>query len=165
MEPKRLPPGFRFSALGDQRIARHRPYSLSQSVGRSPDKHDPPGVCERQERLPCHRCSIADDGKRFFSPALVDKPAGKDLHKSRDALCDPLDQTQGGGRCSECRDQEERNDGVRHLARDVREERRETEKDDVCHAAPGRVEGKPGALRVQCRFIRRMLPQRVFPER
>jgi hypothetical protein len=27
------------------------------------------------------------------------------------------------------------------------------------------VEGKPGASRVQCRFIRRMLPQPVFPGR
>jgi hypothetical protein len=129
MKPERTPGLPLARRGGDESVARSRADPLSDPI-RHPHDEDVPGRRrERDERTRDRRQQIARENERPLAPRAVCDVSERELEKARRSIRGALDEPQEDRRCPERR-QKNGEQRENHLRADVREQTRESERDD-----------------------------------
>ena len=127
----------RARGVADERVARGRPRRLPDPVDEPPDEHEAPVRGRGDERACGRRQRVAGrDPRHPPSAAPIRDPARQRSEADGRALRDPFDEPDRGDRRSQHGRQEEWDDRVGELAREVVDERDDADRPDVLRDAP-----------------------------
>ena len=134
--------------LGEEGVARGAPHALAETVEGAPRERERPGEGEADDELAHRRQRVARDHERFARPRAVGPAPREQLREVGGPFGHALDNADGGRGRPEGAREEERENGVDHLAGEVREEGDEAEHPhgpgDAPEGAAARGRGCPG---------------------
>ena len=131
LQPERLSPLRGGNVRGHQRVPRGGPHPFPDPVAEAHGEDVSPSGREPHERPGKGGEAVSRENQRFLPSAPVGPGAGEELEQARRRLRDPLDQSEGGGAGGQGDGEEDRQERVDHLARQVGEKAHQPEGDDV----------------------------------
>jgi hypothetical protein len=134
--------------VGDEGVARRPAHPLAETVGEAQHEHHRPRPGEGDQRPGGAGQEVAEAHEREATRGPVRPHPRHQLERGGGRLGDPLDQAERDGARAEDRGQEERQQGVDHLAADVGQQADQAEGDDGARQAlhPGESGTGHGAL-------------------
>jgi hypothetical protein len=131
LQAERLPPLLGGDVRGHQRVPRGGPHPFPDPVAEAHREDVSPPGREPNERPGEGREAVPGENQRLLPSAPVGPDPGEELEQARRRLRHPLDQSQGGGARGQGDGEEDRQERVDHLARQVGEQAHHPDGDDV----------------------------------
>jgi hypothetical protein len=113
------PPYRHIGHIRNQCVPRRTAKAFAHAIGETQHQHRRPCAGKADERTHCSRQTVAGDDERLPSPGAVRPNPGEHLEQCSSRFRDTLDQAEGHRTRAEHRREEDRQQRIDHLARQI----------------------------------------------